>query len=174
MKTAFVPVVYGDARFVRPNLVQCLGYSAWHLPRWTLRDDGSYSCTIINSLPNLLILKYGRLSSRCFLPGGSHSRCEIAAMIWLGAEHCSGVDNPLSISTQLWATSALPCPEFFSNPWASYLLVLRNMGDYFFKFLAAPMPGNFPERAFVGLFEFWPHMTWTVINYCISNGMSPS
>lgn len=73
-------------------------------------------CAIINFPSNILILKCvgyifslsleireltGTLSSRCLLPGGNHSSWEITAMSWLEAEYCSGVDNSLSVSTQL-------------------------------------------------------------------------
>lgn len=106
----------------------------------------------------------GRVSFRWWLPRGSHRRWEITVMSW----------TFFGSRQQLWAASALPCPEFFRNPWASHLFVLRNMGDYVFKFLAALMPCNFPERTFVGLFEFWPHLTSTAISYCISKETSPS
>lgn len=119
----------------------------------------------------------GRLSPGCLWPKGNASEQEITHLGWPRAQYLLFRTRQPALSFDIVLSHfcfSSSCPEFFSSPWASYLFVLRNTGDYLFKFLAALMPCNFPERVFIGLFEFWPHMTGRVINYCISNELSTS
>lgn len=166
MKSAFVPVGYGDTSFTATQSSALLGIPCGSClgECWDTMDAFPVLALVFSLTSSQHIFSLRKTDSwqeGCPLDGPCQGwQVGDKAVSWLGAEFCSGADKSLG-SPQLWAASGLLCLALnslaifglaISLSWETWEIIL-------WIFLVTLMPCSFPEGAFIGLFEFW--LCWT-------------